>query len=170
MTWLAPAITMTPQRASPDVLNARGRFAAVAFMLQVAVIGTGCTYNGSPIHSLLRPDELKSRVEARWTLGMSAAEATRVAQSAGLKLYAMNSEPRNEIPEGSSQYWASVRRPGFRVVPFVPGADPDDLCTLQFYFDDKSGLNRITFRRPVEHDHAWVNESRTIIERQEPTP
>lgn len=176
MAWLTPLIAgfaaaiSIKTRNGPGINRDGGWGARLAFTASGAVFFAGCAYNGSPIHSQLNDDELRSRVEARWTVGMSPPDAALVARRAALTPFVWAAGRTYEITADTSQFRAQVSRPGLRGMTFPPRSHPGDARLLIFSFEDGRGLNRVEYSSPKPGDFSGAYEKRVVMEHAEPSP
>lgn len=133
-------------------------------------MAAGCEYNGSPIHSRLSPAELKSRVEARWKLGMAPQDAALAARRAGLKVYRVPASGHQRITTNTRLLLTQITRPGLHGIALAPGYHGDDMFWLFFSFAQGQGLSSVRLEWPKPGDYSGGREHRVVMGRQEPTP
>lgn len=135
--------------------------------ISVMVLSAGCTYNGSPIHAALSPDELEQRVNARWHLGMSPHDAERAVRNTGLKPESGTLPTVDDETTPRHGMTATVDPPGLRPLLFLYSESWTGSGELCFWFDPEERLERIAYRVPRQHFDHPVSEVRIIAERSE---
>jgi len=144
------------------------RLAGVALLASaLGTVCAGCTFNGSPIHSGLTPDEVTTRVNDRWQVGMSPRDAEIAVRDAGLDPEAGSLPPVVDKASPRHGMTARVEPPGFRVLYTL---DPVSRGELYFRFDQEERLERVAYRSPRGYDDHQVDEVWIIVPRPEKSP
>lgn len=116
--------------------------ACVGFIVQAPL--AGCSWNGSPIHLQLSPEELQARVRESFHVGMASSDVKANLNDLGLK-YSVDDMPESPCgPAGKRGFEAQVYEAGFRSWLEIPGKAGQ----LLLWTDGHSSLTCVAFRGP----------------------